>query len=389
MRRFFAAASVLLIMLISATIIGAEDAIEYISSVEIYADGYICGTCAQEIKSMLMQEEGVDKVTINMSKGTIMIIPKMDGGKLNLYSLWMKLDTSREYVTREMHVVALGHIVRFSTAIYEGDVQTASHDRYEFYAGQTEFLLFQNKQLDDLIQSGHTSVSIMGTVSSFSHEVPILVIGEFGEPESIEEAKTHTYKEPLDMLADSLAKEKEIMKKNKHNHIDSARVYVDTDVHAKGRGQSMEESRLKGMLLKEEGVADVSIAPEANLIEIIPKEDEMFYLYNIRRDIDAERGYKVVKIDVVASGDVNELGTMYPSTMDMKHRLQPRKQYVLSAGRYTGFVLADNDKLKELLNSGYKSVTVVGTVTAFKAEVPVLSIKDFQQLLERPEWLNY
>ncbi len=106
MRRFFAAASVLVMMLISTVIMGAEDAIEYISSVEIYADGYICGTCAQEIKSMLMQEEGVDKVTINMSKGTIMVIPKRDGGKLNLYSLWMKLDTSREYITRKMHVVA-------------------------------------------------------------------------------------------------------------------------------------------------------------------------------------------------------------------------------------------------------------------------------------------
>jgi hypothetical protein len=138
-------------------------------------------------------------------------------------------------------------------------------------------------------------------------------------------------------------------------------------------------------LLDEEGVSIVATEPEIGLIEIIPKDGEVFDLHDIWQRVNAVREYKVLKMDVVASGEIIEVSIDYHAGTSHPH---PHKRYKLGAGKYTGFVLTENDVLDRLLRSGDRMVTAIGTVTAFRGKVPILEIIDYQKLEERPEWLE-
>jgi hypothetical protein len=88
---------------------------------------------------------------------------------------------------------------------------------------------------------------------------------------------------------------------------------------------------------------------------------------------------------VVASGEVTELEGGYQA--DLAHP-QYDKQYKLAAGSFIGFILTPSKVLNSLLESKYGVVTVIGTVTNFKERTPILDIKDFQKLEQRPDWLK-
>ncbi len=97
------------------------------------------------------------------------------------------------------------------------------------------------------------------------------------------------------------------------------------------------------------------------------------------------REYQVLKVEVVASGKIDEIemgfgeDTLYP---------EKNTRYVLSAGKLTGFLISENDKLAEILKSDGKAFTVIGTVGAFRGKTPILYISDYKELDSYPEWLK-
>jgi copper chaperone CopZ len=379
MRARFTVILTLMVTLVLTTVASSETMPEYISSVEIYVDGFICATCVRALESALELEEGVSDVTTDLETGIVAVIPEMDGDRpVSLIDLEKRVNGMSEYTVRKMNVVAQGRVVKFSAKYHEMKVHVHSHDRYRLQVGKMHFILSENKKLDELIKSGYEIVRAEGTVSAFSERVPVMVLGDFQKAE--EEPKPVTGTDPLDAIGASLAKEKEVMKeKEEHAHIDSVRVYVDGLICAACEGP------LKTDLLKEEGVEIVGTDVDLGLIEIIPKEGKMFELRDLEQRINAMKEYKVIKIDVVTSGEVIELNIDYHAGTAHPH---PHKRYKLMAGESTGFILSENEKLKEILKSGDKNVTVVGTVAAFRGNTPILEIKEFKKLEKQPEWLK-
>jgi copper chaperone CopZ len=350
---------------------------DHISSVGIHVDGFICATCVRTLESALGVEEGVGEVTADLETGIVTVTPKMHGQQVNLVDLMRRVNSTRNYAVGRMDIVAVGRVAKFPVRYFKAREYTHSHDRYKLQVGDKYFILSENDKLDKLIKSGHERVKLMGTVSAFSERVPIILIQDFVEPGG--ELKSAPYANALDTIAESFVKERETMKEKEHAHIDSVRVYVDGFICAACDGP------LQTNVQMEEGVEIVHTDAELGLIEIIPKEGETFELHDVWQRINTLREYKVIKMDVVASGEVIEVevkygeDTLYPET---------NKRYKLSAGKFSDFVLSENEKLKAMLKSGDRIFTVVGTVTAFRGLTPILNIRDYKKLEERPEWLE-
>lgn len=111
----------------------------------------------------------------------------------------------------------------------------------------------------------------------------------------------------------------------------------------------------------------------------------MFEIHDLWQRINTLRQYKTVKMDVIATGEIQKAEIVYQAgtASPMTHT-----RYKLSAGKYTGFILAENDMLDNILKSNEKYVTVVGTVTSFRGVVPIMEIVDFVRVEQRPEWMT-
>ncbi len=347
------------------------------SSVAIEVDGFICATCVITLEEALKVEEGVGAVTADLESGTVIVTPETDGPPVKLVDLVRRVNGTREYTVRKMTVVATGRVAKLPVKYHEADVHPHSHDRHKLQVGDTYFILSESGKLDELLKSGYDRVRVVGTVSNFSNRVPIMLIGHFEKPDR--RPTPVTYTDALEAMRASLPEERDVMEKEKHAHIDSVRVYVDGFI-CSTCGDTLRED-----LLEEEGVASINTDTDLGLIEVVPAVDKEFDLHDIWQRINAMREYKVLKMDVVASGEVIELSIDYHAGTSHPH---PHKRYKLGAGKYTGFVLTENDVLDRLLRSGDRMVTVIGTVTAFRGRIPILEIRDYQKLEERPEWLE-
>ena len=82
---------------------------------------------------------------------------------------------------------------------------------------------------------------------------------------------------------------------------------------------------------------------------------------HLEQRVNAMREYEVLKMDVVATGELVEFdvvygeGSLYPESS---------KRYKLSAGEFADIVLANNDMLMKMVESEDKVFTVIGTITA-------------------------
>jgi copper chaperone CopZ len=356
---------------------------ERISSVQIYVDGSICATCARVLKSALIVEEGVAKVDANSETGVVTVTPKTYGTEVNLSDLWDQVNASREYAVRKMDVVAVGHVVKTNAKYFYHREYSHSHDRYilQIGDGNVHFILSENKTLDELINAGYKKVRVRGTVSAFSGKVPVMLIGEFG---AIGEKSEHVaYTDPLNAIRASLTSlidEKRFMEGKEHNQIDSIRMYIDGFICAAC------EQPLRNDLLKEEGVEIVSTNPDLGMIEVIPKEMEAFELHDLWSRVNATREYKVLKMDVVATGKLVDRDITYgQGTFDQ----ETVKRYMLLAGKNVRFVLSENENLGKMVKSGDKTFIVMGMITAFTAGMdPILEVNNYKKLEEMPEWLK-
>jgi hypothetical protein len=230
-----------------------------------------------------------------------------------------------------------------------------------------------------------------------------LIIGEFektGEIEDsklMEKAELHAYLEPMDTISGSMAEDQKLMNAKKHAHIDMVKVYVNygpmapllSGTRYNPKGEALDDLSSESLFIRDltriEGVAAVSVNPETEVIKILPKTDEMFILYDVWHRIESEPGYDIVKMDIVASGNLEQINLPQPVSI-FRAKLQER--YALVMGRYTGIILADNEKLDEILKSDDKAFTIRGTVTSFRDEIPVVVIKDFAPLSGELAWLR-
>jgi hypothetical protein len=213
-------------------------------------------------------------------------------------------------------------------------------------------------------------------VTAFSEGLPILVIADFQEPIG-EEPVWAEYSDPLDKMRVMLVGE-ELKEDTEPGQIDSVRVYVDGFISAGSDGI------LRNSILEEEGVEIVATDPTLGLIEIIPKDLKIFDLHDVRQRINAMREYKVLKMDVVATGTLQEVEIEYGQKTALP---QAVKRHKLSAGPFN-FILSENKNLGEMLESGDVVYSVVGMITAFNAKVPILEIEAYKEIKEMPEWLK-
>jgi copper chaperone CopZ len=357
--------------------IAPETIPDHVASIDIHVDGFVCSTCARILESNLVTEEGVASVDANLETGIVTVIPTMNGRPISLSNLDNRINRLEGYAVRKMDVIAVGKVSKRPVRYYKSREYTHTHSRYRLQVGEASFDLHENDKLQELLESGYDRVRAYGTVSAFNVGVPVLVLADFEKPEK---EPRKTFEDPLTAIRNSLVKERKIMEEKKHpTQIDSVRVYVDGFICA-GCGVSLTTE-----LKEEAGVEIAETAPYLGLIEIVPKPGEKIDLFDVEQRINAMREYEVLKMDVVASGELNEVQVVYG-----EDTLYPEKskRYRLSAGEYADFVLAENDMLKKMVESGDKVFTVIGTVTAyFRGKTPILEIVDYRKIEERPDWL--
>jgi len=356
--------------------VSSEIAQDRISWVRVQVDGMTCADCVRKVESALAGERGVASVTADLETGTVVVIPQTDGDQIKLVNLISRINGTREYVATKMTVIAEGRAVRLPVKYHEPNLHTHSHDRYKLQAGNTHFILSDNEKLHELLESGHERVRAVGTVSAFNGRVPIMAIGAFEEPG--DKPGVFEYTEPPDADTPLTVKEEELAeKKDGHDRVESIRVYVDGFMcNVCGRTVHTD-------LMKEEGIESLVTDTGLGFVEIVPKAGEVFDFHNLRQRINAMRDYTVAKMDVVVSGEVQEVSFVdHVRTFHSRSRLH--KRYRLMAGELNGFILAENEKLKEILKSEDRSITVVGTVTAFRGKIPILNISEYKKTEERP-----
>ncbi len=357
--------------------VSLEKTPDHISSVELYVDGYICAVCTRVLESNLAVEEGVATVDADPETGIVTVIPTTSGEQVDPFYLKRRINSLRDYSVRRIDVEAVGTVINFPVRYFKAREYTHHHDRYKLQIRDKYFILAENDKLRELIDSKLKRARIKGTVIATSEGKSILAIGDFQPLGG--KSTLAKYDDPLDQLVASLVGERKIPEEAGHAHIDSVRVYVDGFICAACG------SPLRGDLLEEKGVKTVSIDTDLGLIEIIPVEGKPFDLHDIEQSINAMREYKVLKMEVVASGKIEEVemgfgeDTLYP---------EKSKRYVLSAGKFAGFLLSENDKLTEILKSDGKAFTVIGTIAAFNGKTPILHISDYKKLDSYPEWLK-
>jgi hypothetical protein len=358
---------------------------ESISSVKIYVDGFNDQNLSPEaLKANIMTEEGVAKIVIDKKNGTVIITPKKDGKQVSLYNLSKRVNETRQKETKYnvilMKVSAIGRLVNppgETSETSETEETSRVQENHKLQIGDIFFNLVENEKLAEMVNSGFNEIEIEGTVVRYNNTIPVVEIDSFDTAtgESLAESSL----EPLDEFYGKFEKEKQLMMGKKHSHIDSVRFYVDRAIEP-----DFADS-VKIDMSQEPSVLSIAIDSKLGLVEIMPKDGVSFDIYSIWHHIDMVKGYKIIKADVVASGEVIEAGGGYQANIV---RQQYYKQYKLAAGNFTGFILAPSQTLNNLLDSKSNLVTVVGTVTNFKERMPILDVKYFQKLEQKPDWLK-
>ena len=403
-------AMLILVMIAKGEAISKSEAdSDYISWVKIYTGRYISDTNIQPILNDLKVVRGVAKVDAEPENRFLIVTPKKDE-KLNLKSIQKAVQRlDREHIDRgksflpysnKVEIVAQGSLIKVPVG-YSFSVAERirhSHDRYKFQVGDTELMLSQNGKLDELIKSGYNRVRIEGIIVAFTKRIPIMVVADFepagpGEKSMIVKRMegsgqsktpniasllgTMEYKCPkcgmiydklgnCDMDGAKLVAQTKIPKKGEQSGTNTIRVYIDGIDNC-----SKCADHIKEALQKEVNANIVNVDSEMGFVDIVPKENEKFDLYNLGEKISKMGPYTVIKIEIVTSGIVTESNVNYGN--------EAHKRYTLSAGKHTNFILIEDDKLNELLKSGDKSVTVIGTVSSYDKNIPVLEINDFQK----------
>jgi copper chaperone CopZ len=350
----------------------------HVGSIRIYVDGYISNASVRYLEKAVNVEEGVSEVKLDTNKNIITVIPQIYGRQVDLSDLWDNIDNLDDYTVRKIDVFAVGNIVKFPARYYNSPREyTHSEDRYKLQIKDDYFFaLSRNDELDKLINAGYGRATVRGTVSAFSSKVPIMVIADFEKPLG-EEPSWARYSDPLDKLGAMLVGE-EIKKAENPTQLEPVRIYVDGFICAAC------ERALKDNILQEEGVQIVNMAPELGLIEVIPKDVEIFELHDLWQRINAMREYKVLKMDAVATGKLQEIEVEYGEETASPERI---KRYKFSAGPLS-FALSYNPNLAQMLRAKDKIYTVLGTITAFNVKVPILEIKSYKEVKEMPDWLK-
>ncbi|MBD3181593.1 hypothetical protein GF312_04820 [Candidatus Poribacteria bacterium] len=358
-----------------------EDAVvfpNHIGSIRVYVDGYICNTCVRDLENAAKVEEGVYRVEVDDDKNIITVVPQVYGRQIDLENLWDNIDNLGDFTVLRMEILAVGEIIKYS-AKYYNEVQeyTHSEDRYKLQIKDTYFLALTNNQtLDELIKSGYDRATVRGTISAFSNGVPIMLLADFEKPLG-EIPSWAEYSDPLDKLSVMLVGE-EIEETENPNQLESVRVYVDGFISA-----ASEES-LEDRIMEEEGVEIVNMNPQMGLIEVIPKDIENFELFDLWQNVNNMREYEIIKMDVVATGELQEVEFEYGEESATPERV---KRYKLYAKPFD-FALSYNPNLAQMLREEDKLYTVVGTITSFNAQVPILEIKSYKEVKEMPDWLK-
>jgi copper chaperone CopZ len=348
---------------------------DQIVSVEMYIDGFICATCVRILESNLMTEEGVASVEANLETGVVTVTPALDDEIIDPFYLRRRVNSLEDYTVRRMDVEAIGTLAVFPARYFKVREYTHSHDRYKLQVGDKFFVLADNRKLHELIESGLKRVRLKGTVLAVNEGKSILSIGVFQPVGAREEMAT--YDDPMDtFIAED---EEEILEEAGRSQIESVRVYVDGFICATC------ETPIMNALLDEEGVKIAATDAAVGLIELVPKEGQTFDLLDIEQRINAMREYKVLKMDVVATGKIEpvEMGygedTLYP---------EKSTRYILSAGESGNFLISENDVLAKILKSDGKAFAVAGTISSFWGNVPILAIRDYKEFEEYPDWLK-
>lgn len=347
---------------------------DQILSVEMYVDGFICSTCIRILESNLMTEEGVGSVEADLETGIVKVTPVFGAETLDPFYLRRRINSLRDYSVSRMDVEVVGTVTKFPVRFFNVREYTHSHDRYKIQVDDKFFILAEDEELHKFIESGLKRVRLKGTIKATSEGRSIITIGAFQPVD----AKTELvkYDDPMDAF---VTVEKKLLEKAGSAHIESIRVYVDGFVCAAC------ERPIRNALAGEEGVKIASTDADVGLIELVPKEGATLDLLDVEQRINAMRGYKVLKIDIVASGKIEEIemghqeDSLYPET---------HNRHVLAAGQSGSLLLSENDVLAKMLESGSKAFSVVGKVVAFWGNVPILSIRDYKEFEEYPEWLK-
>ncbi|MFC1718757.1 hypothetical protein ACFL6S_34215, partial [Candidatus Poribacteria bacterium] len=163
-------------------------------------------------------------------------------------------------------------------------------------------------------------------------------------------------------------------------HISTVEIHVDGFVCATCVRQIEKALEVEG------GVAQVTGDWEKGIVAVIPDQEIGWVdLLDIKNRINSTRNYSVLKMDVVAVGTVTKspveyyVGGLYAYSGD---------RYILRThdARKRHFILAQNEKLDELIEAGHKAARLMGTVTAFSREkVPIMEIGEFQSLDKEEE----
>lgn len=351
---------------------------DHIVSVELYVDGFICATCVRELETNLLAEEGVGSVEADLETGIVTVIPAFGEETVDPFYLRRRINTIRDYLhnytVRRMDVEAVGTITKFPARYFRAREYSHHHDRYKLQVGDKYFVFAENRKLQELLDSGLGRARVKGTIVATSEGKSILAIGDFkplGGKSLLEK-----YTDPLDKLAASLVGEINLDEKEEYAGIDSIRVYVD--------GFICETCArpLKEALLLEEGLKIAATDARAGLIELVPEEGATIDLHDIEQRINAMREYGVLRMEVVTTGKIQKTEAAYA-----EDTIVPEKntRYTLSSGESGSFILSENDKLAEILKTGDKNIVAVGTVSAFWGHTPILYIRDYKKLEERPE----
>lgn len=345
-----------------------------ISWVGIQVDGMTCDECVRKVEYALAEERGIASVTGDLETGTVVVIPEMDGEQIKLVNLISRINGTREYVANEMTVVAEGRVLRLPVKYHEPDLHIHNHDRYKLQVGNMHFILSENEKLHELLESGYERVRVAGTVSAFNGRAPIMSIQVLEEPGDNYEA--FTYAEPLDDdVSPSVIESGLVKERDGQARIELIRVYVDGFIcNICGR-------ILYTDLMKEEGIEAIVTNTDLGLVEIVPKTGEMFDLHSVRQRINAMRDYTVSRMEIVASGEVRAVNFV-DHARTSHSRPRAHKRYKLTTGEFTGFILFENKKLKEIVEAEDETVTVAGTVAAFRGKTPILHIRDYYSKIE-------
>ena len=371
MRATFKTSLALVMLLALVTTVSSEANPGRISIVEIHVDGFICATCVRSIERALKVEEGVARVTGDLEKGIIAVLPDQEIGWIDLFDLSQRINSMRNYSVLKMNVVAIGTVVKYPVEYYVGGLYQYTGDRYKLQVGdgrKSHFILAKNDKLDELVKSGHKSVRLTGIVraSSSRQKVSIMEITKFDKLGDEEEAE--------------VAASYELSEEVTPDQILSVEMYID------GFICSTCIRILESNLMVEEGVGSVEADLKTGIVKVTPvfgaETLDPFYL---RKRINSLRDYNVSRIDVELVGTVIKFPVRYFDVREYTHSYDRYKIQVNDKF----FILAESKELDKLIESGLKRVRLKGTVRATSEGRSILVIGAFQAVDAEAELVKY